>query len=226
MSHGMAGIGIFWCIVEMLYEENGYILRSEYERIAFELRDHPDSIKSVVENFELFEFDDEKFWSKTVLERIKIRDEKSEKARKSVEKRWNNTNVLQSKSERNTIKVNKSKVNKIKENIYSENCIFLYSMYPSTDKNNQGRSTGKCGKCKDKIEAILKTRSFEELKTVFENYLLLSEKKGSWLKNFETFLNQLPDPVEISESNTPEKYEPIDPCRIILPRRKPGDYEQ
>lgn len=113
MRHGMAGVGIFWCVVEMLYEEGGYIKRSEYERIAFELRDHPDSIKSVIENFELFEFDDEKFWSKSAIKRIKTREEKSEKARNSVQKRWNNTNVLQSNNDGNTIKEKKIKEKKI-----------------------------------------------------------------------------------------------------------------
>lgn len=115
MKQGMSGLGIYWCIVEMLHEENGYLLRSEYERIAFELRDHPEGIKSVVEDFELFCFDDEKFWSESVLKRIKIRDEKSEKARKSVENRWNNTNVLRSNKSRNTIKEKKRKEKKEKE---------------------------------------------------------------------------------------------------------------
>ena len=127
MKHGMVGIGLYWCIVEMLYEEGGYVLRNEYERIAFELREHSDSIKSVIEGFNLFDFDDDKFWSNSVLKRIQLRDEKSEKARKSVEKRWNNTNVLQSKNDGNTIKVKENKVNKIKENIIPE---YLSSVWP------------------------------------------------------------------------------------------------
>jgi hypothetical protein len=130
MKHGLSGIGAFWCIIEMLYEESGYLIRTEYERIAFELRTEYDTIKSVVEDFELFEFDGDKFYSSSALERLNERMTKSEKARKSVQKRWEkhkrNTNVLDSNNDRNTSKVKESKVkdskvkdskgNEIKEN--------------------------------------------------------------------------------------------------------------
>jgi hypothetical protein len=96
MKHGMAGIGTFWCIVEMLYEEGGY-LPLEYERIAFELRIDTNVVRSVIEDFNLFKFDEEAFWSESALERLRLRMEKSAKAKKSVEKRWEkygrNTNV-------------------------------------------------------------------------------------------------------------------------------------
>lgn len=111
MSNGVAGVGIFWCIVEMLHEENGYILRSEYERIAFELRDHPDCIKSIVETSGLFEFDDDKFWSNSVLKRIKTREEKSVKASKSAEIRWSNAGAVRTHTEGNAIKEKKRKEN-------------------------------------------------------------------------------------------------------------------
>jgi hypothetical protein len=87
MKHGMAGIGVFWCLVEMLYEEGG-AMPLEYERISFELRTNVDVIKSVVNDFGLFETDDDLFFSKTVIDRLKLRQEKSEKARKSINKRW------------------------------------------------------------------------------------------------------------------------------------------
>ena len=66
------GIGIFWCIVESLYEEKGYLLKTEYERIAFELRTSYEIVKDVIENSDLFKYDDEKFWSESVIERLKI----------------------------------------------------------------------------------------------------------------------------------------------------------
>jgi len=120
MKHGLSGIGAFWCILEMLFEESGYLLRSEYERIAFELRTDNDTIKSIIENFDLFKFDDEKFWSLSALDRLNSRMEISEKARESVNKRWNrikgNTNVIPTNNERNTSKVKKSKVKESKVN--------------------------------------------------------------------------------------------------------------
>lgn len=117
MKHGLSGIGAYWCIIEMLYEEGGYLLRTEYERITFELRTEYELIKSVIHDFDLFIFDEEKFWSETAINRLKLRAEKSYKARQSIEKRWDkyerNTNVLQPKNERNTSKVKESKENNI-----------------------------------------------------------------------------------------------------------------
>jgi len=116
MKLNMEGVGCFWSIVEMLYEEGGY-LRMEYERIAFELRTDKNVIQQVVEDFELFKNDSKVFWSESVLGRLKVRDDKSVKARESVKVRWDkyerNTNAIQPKDDRNTIK--EIKVNEIKE---------------------------------------------------------------------------------------------------------------
>ena len=114
MKEGMEGIGIYWCIIEMLYEEDG-ILPTEYDRIAFDLRTDADVIKSVVNDFELFVVNEDCFYSESVNKRLKIRADKSEKARESVNKRWEryerNTGVLPSNEDRNTIKEKNSKVN-------------------------------------------------------------------------------------------------------------------
>jgi len=120
MKRKLEGIGAYWCIIEMLYEEGGYLLRSEYERIAFELRTNNELIKDIIENYGLFEIDDLKLWSNTAMARLKKRIEKSEKARVSVKKRWDkyerNTNVKEMKSECNTSKVKESKVKVVEEN--------------------------------------------------------------------------------------------------------------
>ena len=96
MEHGLAGLGAFWCIVEMVYEEAGYCPRA-YDRIAFELRIDTNVVRSIVEDFDLFKFDDDAFWSESALERLKQRMDKSAKCRKSVLIRWakngRNTNV-------------------------------------------------------------------------------------------------------------------------------------
>jgi hypothetical protein len=100
----MAGIGCYWCIVEMLFEEGGEI-PLEYERISFELRSDNDTIKSVIHDFELFGFDDKQFWSDRALQELQERCTKSAKARESIEKRWNkkrNTTVIRSYKKRNT----------------------------------------------------------------------------------------------------------------------------
>lgn len=108
MKAGVAGIGIYWCIVEMLYEEGGYLMLSECERIAFELRTDSELVQSVIDS-SLFEKDSEKFWSESVLRRIDKRKEKSAKTRESALSRWNNANALRTNSESNAIKGKESK---------------------------------------------------------------------------------------------------------------------
>lgn len=118
MKFGLEAIGAYWCIVEMLYEEGGYLLITEYERITFELRTSEDLVKFLIDDSLLFENDGVRFWSNTALDRLKLRAEKSEKARSSIEARWNkpnNTNVLLTNNKRITSKEKKNKINTTSE---------------------------------------------------------------------------------------------------------------
>lgn len=114
MKYGMEGVGIYWCLVEMLYEQDGKIPLENVERIAFELRTNKERITDVLRT-ELFKCDATHFWSNSVLSRLAERRDKSNKAKESIKARWSkkNTNVLRTKYECNTIK--ESKVKEIKE---------------------------------------------------------------------------------------------------------------
>ena len=74
------GIGIYWMIIEMLYEQDGYLLLSECDSYAFEMRTQPDILKEIITTSELFENDTTRFWSNTVLKRLNERHDKSQKA--------------------------------------------------------------------------------------------------------------------------------------------------
>lgn len=94
MTHGMEGIGLYWCLIEMLYEETGY-LPLDCERISFELRTDTNLIQSVIKNFDLFIIKDEKyFYSDAVLKQLQERCEKSEKARKAITYRWDKLKAI------------------------------------------------------------------------------------------------------------------------------------
>lgn len=67
MTHGMAGYGVFWSILEKLRESTGYTLPTNYELIAFELHTDKAIIKSVVEDFGLFKIKGDKFWSNRLM---------------------------------------------------------------------------------------------------------------------------------------------------------------
>jgi uncharacterized protein YdaU (DUF1376 family) len=122
MKHGMTGVGIYWCLVEIAYENNGMIPSGDCERIAFELRTEYERIKSVLEDFELFYQSNGFYRSESIDRRLQEREEKSASARKSINARWGkpkdqqvDTNVLRTNDKRNTIKEKESKVKEKKE---------------------------------------------------------------------------------------------------------------
>lgn len=131
MKLGMTGLGCYWSIVEMLYEEGGY-LRIEYDRISFELRIEENVIRQLIEDFELFKIKDGSFYSSSVLERIEHRMSKSVKCKESINKRWQeyrrNTNVKQTNNERNTRKGKERK-----GNIYKAPEFYLNEIQKATE---------------------------------------------------------------------------------------------
>ena len=63
MEMGGQGLAIWWCLVEMLWENEGYLPRN-FKSIAFSLHwAQAEEVQKVVEGFGLFEWDDERFWN-------------------------------------------------------------------------------------------------------------------------------------------------------------------
>lgn len=106
MEMGGQGLAIFWCIVEMLWENDGYI-PANFKSIAFSLRwCKPAEVERVVKDFGLFEIEDGRLFSRSALERIAYKkdrfDVRSGAARKAAEARWGksgNASVMQSQCE-------------------------------------------------------------------------------------------------------------------------------
>ena len=84
---GDEGIGIYWQLIEMLYENSG-IMRSQYECIANVMRTKCDLIISVIQNYNLFVFDENEFYSESVIKRLGIIEAKSIKAKESASIGW------------------------------------------------------------------------------------------------------------------------------------------
>lgn len=116
-QHGYEGYGIYWAIIEELYQ-NANAMQMECERIAFELRTDSNRICSIIQDFDLFVVEDGYFYSPSVQKRLDLRNNKSVKARESAKKRWNNANAMRTHSERNAIKESKGKENKV--NVFKE----------------------------------------------------------------------------------------------------------
>lgn len=113
MDYGVAGIGIYWCIIEQLYEQSGRLLLSSIKAIAFSLHANIDDVRSIVENYGLFDNDGVEFWSPSVTRRLESRKQTSEKRVKAASKRWEKNanseeiNASASKTDANAMQVHR-----------------------------------------------------------------------------------------------------------------------
>lgn len=115
-KHGQEGKGVYWDLIEIIHEEGGYLLLSDIENYAYSLRTTEDLIKSLIHDFGLFQFNDQKFWSISALIRIEDKQDKSLKAKDAAAKSWEsrrNTDAMPMHSGGNAIK--EKKVIKVKE---------------------------------------------------------------------------------------------------------------
>lgn len=117
----MKGIGIYWCLIEIIHEQEGIIKFDEINSIAYELQEDENNILSVIKDFDLFVIREYDFGNTRVSESLNERYKISEKATKAVNKRWEmqnaknqevNTTVLPKTYERNTIREDKIKEDK------------------------------------------------------------------------------------------------------------------
>jgi uncharacterized protein YdaU (DUF1376 family) len=142
-KHGLAGYGIYWAIIEDLYN-NANALETDYDGIAYDMREDEETIKSVINDFGLFALEDGFFGSLSVQSRLDSRHEKSKKARESANKRWdkdtnaqnNNANAKQTKSDSNAIKERKGKESKVKETKVKETKVKESKEESNTDSND------------------------------------------------------------------------------------------
>ena len=124
-KHGITGYGLFWAIIEDLYN-NANALRTDYDGIAFDYRIDTDIVKSVINDFDLFVFDSETFGSLSVQKRLDERDTKSIKARQSASKRWTNANAMRTQCDGNAIKESKGKEKKENKGKESKEVLFPF----------------------------------------------------------------------------------------------------
>ena len=84
------GYAIYFMILERLREEPDYTSVRDYAMLAFDFRVSTESVRRVVEDFDLFAFteDGERFYSVSFLDRMKAKDAKSEKLRQAAQARW------------------------------------------------------------------------------------------------------------------------------------------
>lgn len=118
MRHKAEGYGVYFMLLERLRESSDYSSVKDYNMLAFDFRVSADLVKSIVEDFGLFSFTDDgkRFYSESFSRRMKQKDNKSEKARQSANRRWGmqtqcerNANASLSDCEGNALKEKKRK---------------------------------------------------------------------------------------------------------------------
>lgn len=85
---GAAAYGVYWYVLEELYESGGRMLFEEIESISNALCVRKDFVASVIKSFSLFQYDSESFWSDEVIEQIEKRQKLKDKRKEAANKRW------------------------------------------------------------------------------------------------------------------------------------------
>lgn len=212
-KHGILGYGIFWAIVEDLYN-NANALRTDSEGIAFDLRVDKNVVESILNDFDLFVMKDDFFGSLSVERRLNDRNLKSVKARESANSRWlkakEDANAMRTQCDSNAIKESKGKESKQnKDSIISISCFDFDSFWKMYGKSADKM---KCQKLYDKITE--KERA--DIKIKLPIYLsTIKDKK--FQKNPHTYLfgkcwNDIDDISEIqSEDESQETLKELYP---------------
>ncbi len=91
MKHQMTGIGVYWCLVELIHEGMGFV-DYDLDVLSFQLQVDKEIINSVIDI--CFSIQDNKITCERVKENLKYRmekyNEKSEKGKAAANKRWGN----------------------------------------------------------------------------------------------------------------------------------------
>ena len=156
MDIGLEGIGAYWCIVEMLYEQGGKLALKDCKSIAFSLHVSKDKdiIGKLINDYGLFEKDSESFWSTSVNGRIETREniskKKSDAGKLGNAIRWGNRKCDKNTSQSDCTRIAPQsqgvsqsiaiKENKIKENKSIDNNIVCSSAQTITKTTIENRA--------------------------------------------------------------------------------------
>jgi hypothetical protein len=199
MDMGLEGMGIYWCLVEMLYEEGGSIERSHFDSIAFDLHIPVEKVKKVVEHFGLFDVNEKSFSSRKVQVRLKERAEKSKKRVKAARKRWDNDKA---KNDAIAFQVHyKSNAiieeNRIEQNRIEENIVVAPSAPSKTIETREGEFYNSLVPYADKYGKQIvrdfynywteKNKSGKKMKFEMQRTFEIPKRLATWKKKQEEF---------------------------------------
>lgn len=209
-KYRMTGVGIFWSLVEMMYEEGGQLSVNDIPIIASELRSREDIVREVVDGFDLFKCDGNSFWSESVKRRLDKRLEKSEKAKASASHRWQNANGMRTHSDRyakkgKERKGNKKKINKENVPPSAESVRTFYD-----DQLALCKSEEFCGNYKKMVDYLYgqnpKKQPYENIlsmkeQATYHQFLSMKEKSEATGVTIKEILDAMENRAGLSKTN-------------------------
>ncbi|WP_333661562.1 Lin1244/Lin1753 domain-containing protein [Chishuiella changwenlii] len=175
MKHKAEGYAVYFMILEKMLESSDYTIFKDYNVLAFDFRVGSDLVKSIVEDFGLFEFtdDNKSFYSKSFQSRMEplenLRKQRREAGLKSAEKRANST-----KNQQNSTVVERSlPKNPTKESKVNNNTNVLL------EKNKQKKEIEISN-----FEETPNSTSFKNFQEEKEKSSAKKEKELEGVKNF------------------------------------------
>ena len=184
------GYGWYWMIIELMREQEGYKLpiNGKYTLNAYARRMYADPerfaqfIDDCVNEFHLFNRNDDYLWSESLCRRMRFFEEKSKQARQAALKRWGRDMPPQSNSKATALQThsgrNASKVKYSKVNIYTNNKGFeeFWNLYPK--KKSKGQAE----------KAFAKINPDDELLVMILCAIEKAKKSKDWLKDNGQFI--------------------------------------
>ena len=194
IKYGLAGIGAFWCIVEMLYEQDGTLPITSISSIAYTLHVDEEMLKNIVCKMDLFECNKKIFWSRSVRKRLGLINEISDIRRKAAEKRWksnknDNANAMQmqcksnAKAQKNDANAMQTecKCNAIKEKEIKGNDIKDITPTPCARSAREEELFQEFGQMQSAWEEIAMKfgKDIPSLKKILQDFILECRAKGT-----------------------------------------------
>lgn len=194
IKYGLAGIGAFWCIVEMLYEQDGTLPITSISSIAYTLHADEEMLKNIVCKMDLFECNKKIFWSRSVRKRLGLINEISDIRRKAAEKRWKSSKKSDAKAMQMQCKSNakaqnndanamqtECKCNAIKEKEIKGNDIKDITHTPCARSAREEELFQEFGQMQSAWEEIAMKfgRDIPSLKKILQDFILECRAKGT-----------------------------------------------
>ena len=107
IRHKAAGYGVYFMLLEILREKKDFLCPRDYNVIAYELREDAALVKSVIEDYGLFDFTDDGkfFYSASFLDRM---EKVSAARRAAANSRWHPNEVTQQPNQQTTTQNNET----------------------------------------------------------------------------------------------------------------------